>query len=240
MTLEPPVITPDWEVSRRAKFVAVALIIAGSADLIVDIATLYLSFQLLWNSGGDVRISVPLGFLTYWAVAFFIWKGAKVIWPILFYGSVLTFMSLALGTLGCLVLLPWKLISALWHTYPSWANFYACYLAALTALSGWIWFESNRFCYRWKYGLPKARWLRPVPIAVCWALLGLGALWGFVALLSGGWTAEARLRAREELGAGYDYQVLTYNFSIRNGVTAHQAVVLAYTDRDLRRLNLRW
>jgi len=236
--LEPPTLLSKKERPEAARRVAIGLALFGLLDLAQDIITIIGAVK----AGGSIHINLPLTFMGLWAAALVVWLDKRVIWPIIAYLSALTLSALTGGAIGCYLGLPTKLMTVFARSEPLnfWWNM-GHYLFSAVFLF-WLLREAERTRALWRESAatPTNSWLQP---RACLAYLVLPSAlltWGLLSLLQGGWTKPAVERARAEYGRGYDYMTINYQFTSRNGRTTHQAVVLAYSEAEIRRIPLSW
>jgi hypothetical protein len=233
----PPVI--DAPVRPPAAIrVAVVLFLFGFLQLAEGI----FSFALSFKTGGTINLLAPFGFLWFWAAGVMVWMDKRIIWPLLTYFSALSIGCLAGVSLGFWLGVPGKLLTALRAAEPFWFWFYSGYGLVTVVFLLWLMFEGEALHARWpvSFRRPQIKWLQPRAFLAYLIPPGLLFVWGILALLQGGWTREAVARAREECGGAYDYITINYQVQTTNGRTAHQAVVLAYSESEIRKIPLDW
>ena len=233
----PPVI--DEPVRPVAAIrVAAGLFLFGFLQLAEGIFSLVLSFK----QGGQINLLSPFGCLWFWAAGTLVWLDKRFIWPLLTYFSALGFGCLVGGSLGFCLGVRGRLLSALQASEPFSFWFYSGYVMAAMVFLLWLMFEGETLHAHWpaSFRRPQIRWLQPRAFLAYPVLPGLLFVWGVLALLQGDWTREAVTRARDEYGGAYDYLAINYQVQTSNGRTTHSAVVLAYTDSEIRRIPLDW
>ncbi len=238
-TPEPPMITqPDRP--KAAERVALGLMIFGVLTLAQDIASIFFAIKSFRTYHTSISLTLPLGFLGLWFVAWLVWKDKRAVWPIMDYLAAAGLGSALGGALVGFAVVPSKLVHAYAVNESGWFGFYAAYLAGSMIFLLWILLEARQVAWPPGWHRPRSKWLRqPAVIVYSAVLCGVGVLlmWS---LLTGPWTKPALERARRSLGNGYNYQILSYNFQSVNGHTTYHAVVLAYTDTQFDSIQLNW
>ena len=233
----PPVI--DGPVRPAAAIrVALGLFLFGFLQLAEGIFSLVLSFK----HGGQINLLSPFGCLWFWAAGALVWMDKRFIWPLLTYFSALSIGALTGTALGFWLGVPGKLLSALQASEPFWFWFYSGYTVAAIVFLLWLMLEGEALHAHWpaSFRRPQIKWLQPRAFLAYLVPPGLLFVWGILALLQGGWTREAVTRARDEYGGAYDYLTINYQVQTTNGHTSHQAVVIAYTESEIRKIPLDW
>lgn len=233
----PPVINAPVRPPAAIR-VAVGLFLFGFLQLAEGIFSLVLSFK----EGGTVNLLSPFGCLWFWAAGALVWMDKRFIWPLLTYFSALSIGCLAGISLGFWLGVPGKLLSALHASEPFWFWFYSGYGLATLVFLLWLMFEGEALHAHWpvSFRRPQMKWLQPRAFVAYLVLPGLLFVWGMLALLQGSWTREAVSRARSEYGDTYDYITINYQVQTTNDRTTYQAVVLAYTESEIRKIPLDW
>lgn len=233
----PPVI--DVPVRPPAAIrVAAGLFLFGFLQLAEGIFSFVLSFR----QGGQINLLSPFGCLWFWAAGALVWMDKRFIWPLLTYFSALGIGALAGTALGFWLGMPGRLLSAIQVSEPLSFWFYSGYVVAAMVFLLWLMLEGEALHAQWpaSFRRPQMKWLQPRAFVAYLVLPLLLLVWGVLALLQGGWTREAVTRARDEYGSAYDYLTINYQVQTTNGRTTHQAVVLAYTESELRKIPIDW
>jgi hypothetical protein len=236
---EPPLLSDPCPRPTAANRVALGLFLFGFVELAEGVAEIA---AFVRTGGGTLNLLTPFSFLAPWTAALLVWKDKRVIWPILSYLSALGLGGL-FGTAAALgLLLPRKLVLALARCEPAWFWFAAGYFVAVTIFLIWLLWEIGRSRSAWSrnFRLPRSRWLQPGACGVLATLPCALFVWVVILLLQGPWTRPAVERARAECGTGYDYWSLRFQVVTHNGRTRHEAVVLAYSDSELKQIPLHW
>ena len=239
MPEEPPPLVDVTARPAAAGRVALGLFLFGLLDLGQDVYALSSALKAI-KSGEGFHLNLPVTFLGIWAAALLVWLDKRVIWPILAYLSAAGLGSLVGGALVAGLGVPFKLVRAYATSEPAWFGFYAAYLVLTALFMIWVLMEARRVAWPAGSAMPPTPWLKPGAFIGYGALLSGALFAGLLLLLNGSWTRPAVERARQRLGEGYDYQVLSYNFRSVNGHTTYHAVVLAYTDTQLESIQLNW
>lgn len=174
----------------------------------------------VWAGALMLRGSVASAALVRWTVAFTL-------------ASVVALLPLAA------FLLPVDLLRTCARLYPGWTGFALAITAALLLLFAWLQYELAR--------APVRESLRAA--GKLWGLRGAVALGAGMTVLAGGLIAlllrgdlatQAVARAQAQLGSGYRYQVLMLAGSYEQGVVGFQGSVVAWNDREVRWVPVRW
>lgn len=235
---EPPPVIDGPARPPAAIRVALGLFLFGFLQLAEGL----ISFALSFRTGGTINLLAPFGFLWFWAAGALVWMDKRIIWPLLTYFSALGLGGLAGISLGFWLGVPGRLLTALRVAEPFWFWFYSAYGLATAGFLLWLMLQGEALQARWpaSFRRPQIKWLQPRAFLAYLVLPGLLIVWGALALLQGGWTREAVSRARDEYGDAYDYLTINYHVQTTNGRTIHQAVVLAYTETEIRKIPLDW
>lgn len=233
----PPVIDAPVRPPAATR-VAVGLFLLGFLQLVEGMFSLTLSFK----SGGQIHLLAPFGFLWFWVTALIVWKDKRHIWPLLTYFCALSLGGLAGAALGFALGVPGKLLTTLRVAEPFWFWFYAGYGLVAAVFLFWLMLEGEALHALWpaNFRRPQIKWLQPRAFLAYLVVPSVLFVWGLLALLQGRWTHEAVERARREYGSEYDYVTINYHVATRNSHTTHRAVVLAYSESELRRIPLDW
>ena len=219
--------------------VVICLVVLGLLDLAQEVASIVAAFRS-FGQGGRIHLNLPIGCLVMWFGAWLVWTDKRVVWPILAYFAAAALGVLAAGGLSLGLFVPLKLLRAFMATEPYWFGFSAIYLGLSAACIVQVWREAR--LVEWPHGssMPRIRWLQPGAFAAYSGVLTAAVIALIMVLLYGSWTKPALERARQRMGDGYDYRLVSYNFQSVNGHTSYHAVVLAYTESQLDSIQLNW
>jgi hypothetical protein len=228
----PPELPPLPRNSGNIR-VVVGLLLFALLDLVVQAYSV-----VAWlKAGGTISLTAPFSTLALGLAAWLVWRGNRVIWQILLYLAPIGF-GLILGlVLASWLFLPTRFLRVLVLHGPESMTIHLGYMLLAGMLFGWLGWEAGRLRGA---SNPRRTWSRAPVLTVWGALPALLMVKLVLFLLQGSWTSEAIAHARGQLGAAYEYQVMSWHVQKQGGQTTGHAVVLAYNDHEMRQVQVRW